>query len=254
MSKMSSLPKHATPIRFDNILNHPTDGPTIRYNLLGHSISFTDKDVNEWELRASRRALANIKSVLPRSAILSLIASQCEAGNAYFKHLLDQSHNNWRECTTDMHISGVKVGDIFATRRRWLEDGVGYEQKMLKLHPEHYATPSSPGEEGVVEVIGEHMVRLRIVVTDDVPTFVTDFGSSEFPIKKPTIAKLQDGTVASYILHEFRDTVEGCHLRLRLIFPSEAPEVMFREHAEHLAIEFRAGMWMVFNELKGIDD
>ena len=90
---------------------------------------------------------------------------------------------------------------------------------------------------------------MRIVVTNDLPDFVMEYGDPMFEVKKPAIAKLWDGTTVFHILHEFRDTEAGCHLRLRLIFPAEAPEVFFKEHAEHLAIEFRAGIWMVFDEL-----
>jgi hypothetical protein len=48
--------------------------------------------------------------------------------------------------------------------------------------------------EGIIEVIGEHMLRLRIEPTENVPDFVMEFGDASFPTKKPTISKLYDGT------------------------------------------------------------
>ena len=117
---------------------------------------------------------------------------------------------------------------------------------LLPAHPEHYAKPVHEGHEGVIEVVGEHMLSLRMVVTDDVPDFVLAYGDPEYPIKKPTVCKLQDGTIAYYILHEFRDVEEGCKLRLRVIFPAAGSEVMFVEHAEHMAIEFRFGVKTIY--------
>lgn len=237
------------PIRFDNILNHPNRSPEIEYCLNGNIETHNDKDVDSWELRASRRALANIKNLLSQSTMLGLVGEQCKQGDVYFKSLVDRSAGRWRESTADLHITGLKVEDISSTRKKWLEDEPAYQRRMLNIHPEHYAIPHLDGQEGVVEVIGEHMTRMRIIVTDDVPAFVMGFGDSMFDVKKPTICKLHDGTSVFYILHEFRDTETGCHLRLRLIFPAEAPEVFFKEHAEHSAIEFRAGIWMVYDEL-----
>jgi hypothetical protein len=110
-------------------------------------------------------------------------------------------------------------------------------QFLLHIHPEHYTVPPYDSE-GIIEVIGEHRARLRIEPTENVPAFVMEYGNAAFPMKKPTIAKLDDGTEAFYMLHEFRDTVEGCLLQLRLIFPAAAPQVFFDDHAEHLTIEF----------------
>ena len=119
-------------------------------------------------------------------------------------------------------------------------------QRLLRAHPEHYMIP--PYEEGIVEVIGEHMARLRIVVTDKVPSWVLEYGDPAYPFKKPTVGELDDGTVLFYILHEFRDTEKGCDLILRLLFPEAAPQVFFDEHAEHLAVEFRSGLRAVLKE------
>lgn len=237
-------------IRFDNILNHPDRRPKIEYCLNGgiQVLKINMSIAGNYE--HLRRALVNMKILLSQSAMLELVDDQCKQGDAYFKALVDKSSGRWRECTADLHITGLKVNDISSTRKKWLEDEPAYQRRMLNIHPEHYAVPHLDGEEGVVEVIVEHMARMRIVVTDDVPSFVMEFGDSIFEVKKPTICELHDGTPVFYVLHEFRDTEAGCHLRLRLNFPAEAPEELFKEHAEHLAIEFRAGIWMVYDEMK----
>jgi hypothetical protein len=47
---------------------------------------------------------------------------------------------------------------------------------MSLTHPEHYGLPSNY-QKGVIEVIGEHMARVRIEVASDVPLFVMEYGS-----------------------------------------------------------------------------
>lgn len=212
-------------------------------------IHATKVDVDSWELRAARRALTNLKSLLSPSQILELIEPQIQTGDAYYKSLISASNNQWRECRTDLHIKGISATQVQEARKKWLQQP---REEMLKIilsiHPEHYAWPPYEGE-GIVEVIGEHMARLRIKVTSDVPDFVMQYGDPEYPFKKPTVLELDDGTVFSYILHEFRNTDLGCDIILRTLFPSEAPEVFFKEHAEHFAIEFRAGVTAAYDDL-----
>lgn len=152
----------------------------------------------------------------------------------------------------DLHVCGLTVAEVMSLRKRLL--GLSRDEMatkfLLHIHPEHSTIPPYESE-GIVEVIGEHMARLRIEPTENVPAFVMKFGNAAFPMKKPTIAKLDDGTEVFYILHEFRDTEEGCLLRLRLIFPAAAPQVFFDEHAEHLAIEFRSGVRLAYDNLLG---
>ena len=118
---------------------------------------------------------------------------------------------------------------------------------ILSAHPEHYMLPPYP--EGIVEEIGEHMARLRIRVTEDVPDFVMQYGDAEYPMKKPTVGELDDGTVLFYILHEFRDSKDACDPILRLLFPAASPQVFFDEHAGHLCIEFRRGIQAAYQDV-----
>ncbi|MCJ1390780.1 hypothetical protein MMC18_003641 [Xylographa bjoerkii] len=138
----------------------------------------------------------------------------------------------------------TQVRDVMDARKKLLalNERERALRTLLPAHPEHYAKPACEGQEGVIDVIGEHMISLRMVVTDDVPEFVRAYADPVYPFKKPTVVKLQDGTTAYYSLHEFRDVEEGCKLRLRVVFPAAAPEIMFSEHAEHMAIEFRFGV------------
>ena len=118
---------------------------------------------------------------------------------------------------------------------------------ILSAHPEHCMLPPYP--EGIVEVIGKHIARLRIRVTGDVPDFVMEYGEPEYPVKKPTVGEVDDGTVLFCILHEFLDSKNGCDLIVRLLFPAASPQVFFDEHAERLYIEFRLGIQSAYQDM-----
>lgn len=239
--------------RFANALNtgRIDARPGISYEINGRH--FGDADVNDWELRASRRALANIKHLLYEQKMLNLTSAQCDARDRYFKDILEESNGGWRECRTDMHISDVKLEEVMAGRK-WLMAKTREERALTALlpaHPEHYAVPFYEGEESIVETVGDHMARLRLNTVEEVPTFVHAFGDNEFDARKPTACKLQDGTPIFYVLHESRNTAAGCHLRLRFIFPEKVPQAMIDQHAEHLAIEFRFGIRTTLQYLGG---
>jgi hypothetical protein len=209
----------------------------------------TERDVDSYELYFARRALANLKALLHGQPMMDLLADQCADGDAYFKTLLAESNGRFEECVTSLSVRGLRAIDIQAARKAWLRSLSKDEfalAKLLPIHPEHYAAPDfgHAGEDSVVEVIGGHVVRLRIVTSGDVPDFVTAYGS--YPMAKLGVCRLVDGTAVFYILHGFRDTEDGCDVKL--VFPAAAPESMFREHAMHLAVQFWNGLKMVYEE------
>lgn len=233
----------------------------IEFHAKGHVDD--DQGVDAWELKAARRALMNLKTLLYGQPMLDLIQKQIEASDTYYKEIIAASDGKYRECRVDLHVKGLTGTQIQKFRKLRMEQAVvqGTQEAkdamafglMLPAHPEHYALPPDYPE-GVIEVIGEHMARLRIEVTSDVPSFVMDYGHPDYPMKKPTIGKLDDGTILFYILHEFRDLEDGCDCILRLLFPAAAPSVFFDEHAEHLSIEFRSGFRAAFNHYNQVND
>lgn len=220
--------------------------PSISYTISDQT--YTDIDVDSWELRASRRALLNLKSLIRSKQMLQLIQPQIDEADAYFKQVIADSDGSYRSCATHLKVTGIKLNHIMSLRQKMstsMTTDAGREQFFLdvlaRAHPEHYALP--PYEDGIVEVIGEHMARLNIDKDSEVPSFVVEeYGDPTFQAKKVATGRLDDGSVLCYILHQFKDTEAGCELIVRLLFPANAPEVWFKEHAEHLAIEFRAGL------------
>jgi hypothetical protein len=201
-------------------------------------------DIDSWELKASRRALKTLKTLLSNQAMLSLLAPSIEEADIYYKTIIAQSHGKYKESRIDLKAHGLKVSHFMDWWREWMADlqNPAIKQKtfletMVPAHPEHYALPPYPS--GVVETIGEHIARVQIKPIFDPPGFVSAHGDASFqPLS--AIGTLDDGSVLFYILQELRDCDEGSEFRLRLLFPAAAPQVFFDEHAEHLAVEFRS--------------
>lgn len=210
----------------------------------------TTSDIDSWELKASRRALKNLKTLLSNQAMLSLLAPAIEEADIYYKDIINKSNGEYKESRIDLKARGLKVADFMDWWKEWMADLQDSEIKqkifletMVPAHPEHYALPPYPS--GVVETIGEHIARVQIKPIFDPPAFVRAYGDPSYqPLS--AIGTLNGGGILFYILQELRDCGEGSEFHLRLLFPAAAPQVFFDEHAEHLAVEFRSFVTAAF--------
>lgn len=208
----------------------------------GRELSSTE--IDGWELKVARRALQNLKTLIGGEQMLNLLNEQIEQGDKLFKELITKSEGQFKESRVDFTAKGLKARQFL----EWFKivDSKGtpdairrfYLDIMAPAHPEHYAL--GPYPVGIVETIGEHVCRVRLDNTVEVPEFVKDYGDSAYGIKLPVTCYLDDGTVFFYGYQEIRDTEEGCDFRIRIIFPAASPQVLFDEHTEHLAIEWRS--------------
>lgn len=219
----------------------------------GQTVS--NHDVDSWELKASRRALKNLKTLLAGQPMLDLLQSQIEAADVYYKDIIARSHGQYKESRIDMKVRGLTKADFMAWWQGWMRSLMSPDAKqrtfletMLPAHPEHYALP--PYAAGIVETIGEHVARVRIQPSGDLPDFVRACGDASYqPLS--AVGTLDDGSVLFYIFQEVREGAGGCEFRLRLLFPAAAPQVFFDEHAEHLAVEFRSFVGTAFAQTRG---
>ncbi|KAK1808438.1 hypothetical protein LTR12_017212 [Friedmanniomyces endolithicus] len=200
-------------------------------------------EVDAWELKAARRGLQNLKTLLEGQAMLDLLTKQIEEGDAYFKGIIAKSKGQFNESRIDFKAIGITSSQFLKWqtnngRRQFFLDS------MAPAHPEHYAL--GPYPMGIVETIGNHICRVRVDNVVEVPDFVKAYGDASYNNKMPVTGFLDDGTLFFYGFQDLRDTDDGCDFRFQIIFPAAAPPVLFDEHAENLAIEFRSWIATAF--------
>ncbi|KAI7876046.1 hypothetical protein K492DRAFT_135810 [Lichtheimia hyalospora FSU 10163] len=203
-------------------------------------------EIDSWELKASRRALRNLKTLLAGHHMLDLLKDQIEVADNYYKDIVAKSNGQFKESRIDIKVKGINMAQFDAWWKAWIADLQNPELKrktfldtFVPAHPEHYALPPYPNEAGVVETIGGHIARIRIQPCANPPDFVEKYGDPAYH-QFPGIGTLDDGSIFCYLFHETRDIEEGCDFRLRILFPAASPELLIEEHAHHLAVEFRS--------------
>jgi hypothetical protein len=170
----------------------------VTFQAYPQSLSGDSNTIDTFELRASRRNLHNLKTLIPSQQMLSLIQSQIDEAEKYFKSIIAASDEQWKECRVDMHADSLTVKQIPNYRMQKMEaldsknsnaktnslHDSAWEAKNrngldsnLKAHPEHYLIPDY--DEGIIDVIGEHMARLRIRVIrqeEAAPKWLLEYG------------------------------------------------------------------------------
>ena len=182
--------------------------------------------------------------------MLDLLAKQMEEGDNYFKGLIAKSKGQFKESRVDIKAKGITSSQFL----EWFKEVDAKETSerkrrfyldiMAPAHPEHYAL--GPYPIGIVETIGQHICRVRIDNAAEVPDFVREYGDPTYDKKLPVTCYLNDGTLFFYGFQELRDSEDGCEFRFRILFPAASPQLLFDEHTEHLAIEFRSWIAAAF--------
>lgn len=178
--------------------------------------------------------------------MLGLLEKQIQEGDRYFKDLIAKSNGQFVESRVDFSAKGLTSSQFL----EWFKivdtkeslEGIRhfYLNIMAPAHPEHYAL--GPYPIGIIETIGNHICRVRLDNTIEMPEFVKSYGDPTYLVKLPVTGYLDDGTVFFYGYQEIRDTEDGCDFRIRILFPAASPRVLLDGHTEHLAIEW--GSWI----------
>jgi hypothetical protein len=200
-----------------------------------------DAGIDAWELKAAKRALRNLKTLLAGQAMMDLLADEIRESDQFHNSLIAQSNGEYREARTDMRVPGFRAQQLVDSMVRGFAKGFDV-QETLASHPEHYVLPPQYTQ-GMVETIGGLPTRFKVVSlppTADLPAPIAAYVDPSYPIAMTGVLYLDDDTPFAYAIHQLRDTDGACELALRIIYPAAAPESMIQEHSEHLAIEFRA--------------
>lgn len=200
--------------------------------------SFTESAIDEWELKAARRCLMNLKTLLAGQPMMDLLADQIAAGDQFHKELINASGGTYRQARTDLTVHGLSGTDFIS----WFASALssGFEKALNRAaHPEHYVEPPQYPA-GIVETIGGYPTRMKVCPGGDLPSAISDYLDSDYPLTiGVAVLRLDDDTPVAYAVHQARDTAIGSDIALRILYHSAAPDAMIEGHREHLAIEFR---------------
>ncbi|KRM55126.1 hypothetical protein [Lacticaseibacillus sharpeae] len=203
--------------------------------------------VDEWELLASRRALANIKELLGQERLQALIAPEMIENEKRIKKYLEASHGEFKEVFVQVDLHGMSATDYVqwqAKQMRKAITGTPAERDQVladvvfPAHPEHYLLLKS----GIVETLGGLPTNAAVFPSAtgaDLPDFVHTAVSPDYPHKSFSNVKFADGTTWGCGVTEYRDTEDGGNFRLHVWWPKAAPQIFFDDHNRHFAVEYR---------------
>ena len=204
-----------------------------------------DARVDQWELEASRRALANLRELLYGQPMMDLLGEQIAEADKLHRAYLAASKGEFTQTRVTMAAKGIslkELASIFAAAARpnvsSFEDSREMAISMaFPAHPEHY----SPARDfnGVVETMGGLPTLTRVAPDPNPPQFVLDEFDDGYEFRNAGKGVLADGTPHSYVLQEFHDTEDGLEASLRIWYPAACPPEYLAEHSQHYAIEFR---------------
>lgn len=210
---------------------------------------FDDGTIDAWELKASRRALANLRELLLGQAMLDLLAPQLDEADDLHRQYLAESNGEFTPCNVVLRIKGLHLGELIdpggMTAAVAGAGGTPEQKKAFQIgklfpqHPEHYAVPE--GYTGVVETMGGIPTRSQVKPADpeQVPDFVKNLVDDSYPVRVFGYGELDDGTFHTWALQQFKDTEDGLEANLRIFYPAACPPEYVDEHAEHFAVEYR---------------
>jgi len=208
-----------------------------------------DQRIDAWELKDARRALVNLRELLYGQPMRELLSAQIEEADKRMKHYLADSNGEFTETQVILRAQGLKGSDLFSAIGASLAAVVGPPEQVREaaietvfpMHPEHYALPPY---RGAIETMGGIPTCSRVFLLEEAPAFVTAFLDESYPIRGIGAAELDDGTLFTYVLQQFKDIEDGMEANLRIWYPAACPPIYLEEHAEHYAVEFRNGCRM----------
>ncbi|MFF2050280.1 hypothetical protein ACFVU2_01645 [Leifsonia sp. NPDC058194] len=224
-------------IEFRNYVRAAVADPgTLSFTATTHGESVHDSGIDAWELRAAKRALRNLKRLIPGQDMVDLLADQIAESDEFHHALIARADGRYASSRTFLTVTGI-TGTQFI--QEFVAQALAGGWDPLATHPEHYVQPPAYPA-GMVETIGERPTRFQVAAGAALPDAVEEFRDPDFDLSIPTgLLSLDDGTPFAFAIHQARDTATGCEISLQIIYAATAPAIMLQEHREHLAIEFR---------------
>ncbi|MBU9765106.1 hypothetical protein FR943_14795 [Mycobacterium sp. TNTM28] len=230
-----------------------TTGGPVRVGAQTDDVNVDDAGIDQWELKASRRALANLRTLLYGQPMIDLLQAQIDEADSKLTQYLAESDGKYTGTRVVLTVEGLKIEQFIPVLRSILgaaaaDDDEGRRKASIDFlfptHPEHYSLPIKGV--GVIETMGGIPTRSfpAFAPPEEVPDFVSALIDKSYDISMTGKAGLEDGTIFTYVLQEYKDTLAGMEVSLRIWYPAACPPEYVKEHSEHYAVEFRNGCRM----------
>jgi hypothetical protein len=205
-----------------------------------------DRRIDEWELEASRRMLANLRELLIGQPILDLIADQLSEHERRMKKYVEESNGQFSECKVVLRATGVTLKEFVANTQQQM--GVLFSNDLaakrewkinllFPMHPEHYHFFDHAF--GGVETMGGLPIVDYLERTEEGPEWIMKLRDPAYPMQIMAKTHGGDGTPHFWTLQQFRECEGGLEAVLRVFYPAACPPSYVEEHAQHFAIEYR---------------
>lgn len=212
-----------------------------------------DAGIDQFELEASRRILANLRGKLYGQPMWDLIGEDVKNADEKFHEWYDASDGEYKGGEVTLKIADLTTDQLFEAIMQTLGAAMlegearrrGSITGVFPAHPEHYGL-SLDGPGGVETMGGMPTLTYPAYVDEDeIPDFIRPLiDADHYDMSKVGRGLLSDGTVQTYVLQQFRDTDEGIEASLWIWYPAACPDSVFKEHLQHYAVEFRNGVRM----------
>ncbi|MGA4837711.1 hypothetical protein [Streptomyces sp. G45] len=209
---------------------------TLRAQTFIDGTAYGERDVRQWELERSRAALALLKRRVGDDRMRELLAAETRAGDEVMRAAARDGRGAWCTAVTELDVEGLGAAEFLA----WWQGRLAAPDRaaLLAANPEHYVAASDPatGVVEIVETVGDGPLRFFLTFHDGVP--IAGEGHDTYPVRVGGTGRLADGTEVCRVMHEFKDTPKGLHIRLTVQFPEGAPAHIPTGHQWHFACEF----------------
>ena len=143
----------------DHSLNSSKSDVTVKASTPTETVG--DQGIDEWELKASRRILRNLRTLLAGEQMLDLIKDQVEESDRQLKQYLAESDGEYTGTQVKLAIKGLSIAQFMPTLQEIMGGVASDDEKTRRealdmaftAHPEHYAmVPGTPP--AVIETMG----------------------------------------------------------------------------------------------------
>jgi len=229
-----------------------SDPENSRVTAVTNEWSVDDAGIDQFELEASRRILANLRTELYGQPMWDLLGHQIDAAEKQFQQWYADSNGEYRGGEVKLVLHGLSSDQLFGAFAQILGPAMaeGEERRqgsiggVFPAHPEHYGL-SIDGPGGVETMGGMPTLTFPAYVGDDeIPDFIRPHIDSSYTISRVGRGLLRDGSVQSYVLQQLKDAGDNVEVSLFIWYPAACPDFVVKEHLQHYAVEFRNGARM----------